>query len=290
MHRVINHIKPHLLMLVLAMALLPILGDTCSGLTPPLRVITSISPLADFARQIGRDRVAVTLLLPPGASPHTYEPTPRTVSSIAKADLFITIGSGLEFWADRLMTTLDDSVTVVTFADIQKVYPDDPHIWLDPLISIEMVNKIKEALLSKDPEHAAFYNKHAVHFIKELRSLDNEIAERVDAFRIKSFVTFHNAWSFFARRYGLRIAGVIEEGPGKEPTAKHLDRILSELKRLDIRVIFAEPQFNPRVAEAIAREAGGTVLILDPIGGQDKRITYIDMMRYNLQVMEQAMK
>lgn len=290
MHGAINHIKPKLLMLVLTLFFIPLPADTCSGLTRTLRVVASIAPLADFARQVGKDRVAVTLLLPPGASPHTYEPTPRTITSITKADLFITVGSGLEFWADRLITALDDSVLVVTFTDMQDLFPDDPHIWLDPLISIEMIHKIRDAFSKKDPEYALFYRQQAADFIKKLRSLDEEIAERVGAFRTRSFVTFHNAWAFFARRYDLRIAGVIEEGPGKEPTARHLDHILDTLKRMDIRVIFAEPQFNPRVAEAVAREAGGTVLILDPIGGQNERVTYIDMMRYNLQVMEQVMK
>jgi zinc transport system substrate-binding protein len=290
MHGAINNIRSKLLMLVLILSFLPLSANTCIGLTRTLRVVTSIAPLADFARQVGKDRVAVTLLLPPGASPHTYEPTPRTITSITKADLFITIGSGLEFWADRLMTALDDSVTVITFTDMQKAFPDDPHIWLDPLISIEMIHKMREAFSKKDPEHASVYRQQAADFIKRLRSLDKEIAERVGAFRTRSFVTFHNAWAFFARRYDLRIAGVIEEGPGKEPTARHLDHILDKLKRMDIRVIFAEPQFNPRVAEAVAREAGGTVLILDPIGGQIDRVTYIDMMRYNLQVMEQVMK
>jgi zinc transport system substrate-binding protein len=277
-------------MLLLTLSFITLSADTSSGATHTLRVVASIAPLADFARQVGKDRVAVTLLLPPGTSPHTYEPTPRIITSISKADVFITIGSGLEFWADRLMTTLDNSVTVVTFTDLQEAFPGDPHVWLDPLISIEIVHKIKDAFSKRDPEHASFYSQQAAHFIKELRSLDKEISDSVAGFRTRSFVTFHNAWSFFAKRYGLTITGVIEEGPGKEPTAKHLDSILDDLKRSDTRIVFAESQFNSRVAEAVAREAGGVVLILDPIGGQKERVTYIDMMRYNLQVMEQVMK
>ncbi|HWR88834.1 MAG TPA: metal ABC transporter substrate-binding protein, partial [Dissulfurispiraceae bacterium] len=106
------------------------------------------------------------------------------------------------------------------------------------------------------------------------------------------YVTFHPAWNYFSQRYGLRVIGVIEESPGKEPTARHIARIVKDLKRLGARVVFAEPQFNPAVAEAIAREAGARVLFLDPVGGPNlpDRDTYVKLMQYNLSQMERAMK
>jgi ABC-type Zn uptake system ZnuABC Zn-binding protein ZnuA len=105
-------------------------------------------------------------------------------------------------------------------------------------------------------------------------------------------VTFHPAWNYFSKRYGLKVAGVIEESPGRESSPKHIAKIVSEIKRINSRIVFAEPQFNPKIAEVIAKEAGAKVLFLDPIGGADVkgRDTYIGLMRYNLSVMEEGMR
>lgn len=276
------------------------LSHTSSASDNKLKVVASIAPLADFARQVGGDKVDVTLLLPPGASPHTYEPTPKTMQEISQAKIFIKIGAGLEFWADKLVAaaakgvvTVDCSrgVALIHAHDREKHGEGnvDPHYWLDPLIAIGMVKKIEEAYAKADPADSSYFAQRASSYIAGLTALDKQIAETVKTFRTREYVTFHPAWNYFSRRYGLTVAGVIEEGPGKEPTARHIDRILRELRRLKIRVVFAETQFSPRMAEAIAREAGGRVLMLDPIGGQKERVTYIGMMKYNLALMKEAM-
>jgi zinc transport system substrate-binding protein len=271
--------------------MLPVAAHGSGG---KLKVVASIAPLADFAREVGGGRVDVTLLLPPGASPHTYEPAPKTVLAIAKADVFIRIGEGFEFWADRLVSASNPGVrTVKCSQGLALLRHDggvDPHIWLDPLICIKIIKKIEEAFSAADKADSSYYRQNAASYIASLSALDREIAERVKTFRTREYVTFHPAWNYFSRRYGLKVAGVIEEGPGKEPSPRHLGRLLADLKRMKTRIIFAEPQFSPKMAEVLAREAGGEVLILDPIGGTDGRRTYIDMMRYNLSVMEKAMK
>jgi zinc transport system substrate-binding protein len=265
-----------------------------------LKVVASIAPLADFARQVGKDRVDVLLLLPPGASPHTYEPVPRTVQEISKAKIFVEIGAGLEFWADRLIAAAAKGITTVTCSDgIQLIRGEDhdhalsnvnPHIWLDPVICMKIVDRIAAAFAAADPANAAFYRNNAVAYVSRLGALDREIAQTVKTFRTREYVTFHPAWDYFARRYGLRVAGVIEEAPGKEPTPRYVQHILDEVRKMKTKVIFAEPQFSPRIAEAIAREAGARVLMLDPIGGGKGRETYIALMKYNLAMMEKAMK
>jgi zinc transport system substrate-binding protein len=266
-----------------------------------LKVVASIAPLADFARQVGGNRVDVTLLLPPGASPHTYEPTPRTMQEISKARVFIKIGAGLEFWAEKLFAAAGkDVLTVdcskgVALISAGRDHEEhgggnvDPHYWLDPVIAAAMVAKIADAFSTAAPHDSPYFRKRASAYAAELNALDEQIARTTRTFRVKAYVTFHPAWNYFSRRYGLTVAGVIEEGPGKEPSARHIDRILRELRRLKIGVVFAETQFSPRIAEAIAREAGGRVLMLDPIGGQKGRETYIEMMRYNLSLMQKAM-
>jgi zinc transport system substrate-binding protein len=265
-----------------------------------LKVVASIAPLADFTRQVGKDRVNVLLLLPPGASPHTYEPVPRTVQEISKARIFIEIGAGLEFWADRLIAATAKGITTVTCSEgIQLIKGEDhdhalsninPHIWLDPVICMKIVDKIAAAFAAADPANAAFYRSNAAAYNSRLAALDREIAQTVKTFRTREYVTFHPAWDYFARRYGLTVAGVIEEAPGKEPTPRYVQHILDEVRKMKTKVIFAEPQFSPRIAEAIAQEAGAQVLMLDPIGGGKGRETYIALMKYNLAMMAKAMK
>ncbi len=265
-----------------------------------LKVVASIAPLADFARQVGKDKVDVLLLLPPGASPHTYEPLPRTVREISKAKIFIKIGAGLEFWADRLVAASARGITTVTASDgvgllkgeehDHAVSNVNPHIWLDPVLCMKIVQNVAAAFSAADPANASFYRNNAAAYVSRLAALDRQIAQTVETFRTRDYVTFHPAWDYFARRYGLRVAGVIEEAPGKEPTPRHIQHILEEVRRMKTKVVFAEPQFSPRIAEAIAQEAGGRVLMLDPIGGGKGRETYIDLMKYNLAVMEKAMR
>jgi zinc transport system substrate-binding protein len=287
---------------LLTFIVVPLFFNAVDASAAKVKVIATITPLADFARQVGGARVDVTLLLPAGASPHTYEPTPKTVQEISKAKVFIRIGAGLEFWADKLVSAAARDVTIVTCSDGialikgedhdhgHAVSNVDPHIWLDPIICIKIIKKIEDAFSRVDPSNSSYYKKNASEYIARLTSLDREISEKVRTFRTKEYITFHSAWNYFSKRYGLRVAGVIEEGPGKEPSARHIGDILRLIKGLKTRVVFAEPQSSTRIAEVIAKEAGAQVLILDDLGGQKGRETYLDLMRYNLAVMEKAFK
>jgi zinc transport system substrate-binding protein len=265
-----------------------------------IKVIASIAPLADFAKQVGGERVDVKLLLPPGASPHIFEPTPKTMKDISYARVFVKIGAGLEFWAEKLIQAsgtkrliiVDSSSGIPLIRESRSHSPAgiDPHIWLDPVIASSIVAKIEKALIEADPQGAEFYKQNASMYKKKLLQLNNDISAKVKTFRIKEYVTFHPAWNYFSRRYGLRVVGVIEESPGKEPSPKHLEKIIREINRIGRRVVFVEPQFNPKIAEVIAKESHARVLSLDPIGGQKGRETYIDMMKYNISVMESVMR
>ncbi len=158
------------------------------------------------------------------------------------------------------------------------------------MIAGSIVTKIEKAFIEADPQGAEFYKQNASMYKKNFYSLIKRSLKKSRTFRIKEYVTFHPAWNYFSKRYGLRVAGVIEESPGKEPSPKHIANIIREINRIGSRVVFVEPQFNPKIAEAIAKESGARVLFLDPIGGQKGRETYIDMMRYNITVMESVMK
>ncbi|MBI5143125.1 MAG: zinc ABC transporter substrate-binding protein [Nitrospirae bacterium] len=277
---------------------------------PPIPVAAGIQPVADFARQVGGERVNVTRLLPPGANPHSFDPSPSLVASLSNARVFFRVGAGLEYWADRIVSSSASSVKTVTLIDGLDVLPFgeedpqahgdhghdddghehgtiDPHVWLDPLLAMRMVDRMASELSSLDPSGAGFYNKRAELYKAELKKLHDDIVASVSRFRTKEFVTFHNSWNYFARRYGLKLAGIIEEAPGREAGPRKLAALVRRIKSSGIKVIFAETQFSPRAAEAIARESGARVAMLDPMGGGPG---YISMMRANLAAMEKAMK
>ena len=293
--------KPARVVLLLAFIFVFASPAFVSAAQQRVKVVASIPPLADFARQVGGDKVDVALLLPPGASPHTFEPSPRVMQEIASARIFIKIGAGLEFWADKLIAAANRNILLVDCSEGVDLIRDaahdhgglhgaDPHYWLDPVICLKVVTRIENALIAADPGNAALYRKNAAAYRERLVALDREIAASIKTFRTMEYITFHSAWNYFSRRYGLKVAGVIEESPGKEPSPRHIGAILRALKKMKTKVVFAEPQFSPKIAEAIAREGGGRVLFLDPEGGLKGRETYIDLIRYNVSMMEKAMK
>lgn len=278
-----------------------------------LKVVASIFPLGDIAKQVGGERVDVKVMLPPGVSPHTFEPTPLEMMEMHNAKVFVKAGAGLEFWAEKMLKASGSKGLIVVDASAglpltkgihsreaeMKNYNShdfsesaDPHIWLDPVFAKTVVDKITDVLSRADSAGKQYYSERAGKYKKDLDALNNEIMEEVKKFRIKEYVTFHPAWNYFSKRYGLKVAGVIEESPGREPSPKHIARIIREIKRIRSKVVFAEPQFNPAIAEVIAKEAGANVLFLDPIGGPNikGRDTYLGLMRYNLSVMKEAME
>ena len=301
------------------------------GSPEKIPVAASIIPLGDFCQKIGGDRVEVQVLIPPGASPHVYEPTPATVAKAQTARLLVYVGAGLDPWADRLVRSRGARDLAVVEAvqglsllgDVDSQHHDhheghghekeglsheggskaasggkkaahphgNPHVWLDPVAVQGICRRIAEALIKIDPEHRPAYEANLGRYLAELEELNQEIAGKVAGFRLKEYVCFHPAFPYFARRYGLKEVGVIELAPGREPTPRHIQKIVQAIRKYGVKVVFAEPQLSHRVAEVIAREAGAKVLILDPLGGQPPYGTdYLKLMRYNLSVLEQAMQ
>jgi len=275
-----------------------------------LPVAASIFPVADMVKQVGGDHVEVITIIPPGASPHTFELKPGVLKKISSARIFFMVGAGLEYWNEKFVKSSEDRLMKVVLSDgvdlihekehhhgekAGKPHFEDtfanPHIWLDVEIAKSMVKKIVTALASIDNGHALYYEERGNKYMAELDRLDQAIYKETGKFKIKKYVAFHPAWDYFARRYGLESAGVIESVPGKSPTPLDIKNIVGNIKKHGVKAVFAEPQFNPKVAEVIAKEAGVKVLMLDPMGGPGikDRGNYIDLMRYNLAVLQEAM-
>ncbi len=281
-----------------------------------LSVVTSIFPIADIVQQVGAPYVDTYFIIPAGASPHTFEPKPSQIRRFSSARVFFMIGAGLELWAQKFVATAGKDLFTVTLSDgiplIRSIesghihdngpagaghrsgHPEfsNPHIWLDPVIVRSLTERIVAGLSQVDSRHTGHYRRRGDDYIEKLAELDREIRSAVSNFTIQKFVSFHPAWDYFARRYGLESAGVIETAPGRDPTSRQIKQIIAEIKKHRIRAVFAEPQLNPKVAEVIAREADVRVLLLDPMGSPDipGRRTYLELMRYNLQILKEAMQ
>ncbi|MFN3395182.1 MAG: metal ABC transporter substrate-binding protein [Thermodesulfovibrionales bacterium] len=266
-------------------------------------IVVSIYPLKDIVEQVGGEKVRVDFVIPPGASPHTFEPKPSDINKLNRAKAIFLIGGGLEFWAEKVIRSLNKKPGVVILSKGLPLSKEnhlhgkqeeifDPHIWLDPVMVMSMVNSIRDTLIDLDPSNKNYYIKRAEGFKRELDGLHSRIKESVRGFRVKEFVTFHSAWNYFSRRYGLRVIGIIEESPGKEASPAHIVRIIEEIRKTKGKVVFIEPQFNPKAAEVIAKETGAKIFILDPIGNPriKGRGSYIGLMNYNLSVFERALK
>ncbi len=287
-----------LLLISLALALSACGGTAESGKqNGRLRVVASITPLADFARQVGGNRVQVEVLVPAGASPHTYELTPAQLKAVTRARVLILNGVGLEFWADKVISSADNpNLMVVTASDGIKILAGDedspggnPHTWLSPLKAMFQVEKIRDAFAKADPAGAEVYRRNADKYLQELRALDQEIRREVAGFSSRRFIAFHAAWSYFAADYGLEEAGVVESRPGQEPSPAEIADIIRKAREIKARAIFAEPQFSSKAAETIADETGIRVLMLNPLG-RPPDYGYIDMMRFNLSQISLALR
>lgn len=282
-----------------------------------ISVTASILPLGDFCQKIGGEQVAVQVLVPPGASPHVFEPSPTAVAQALKSQVFVYVGAGLDPWAERLLKTQKSPQRAVVEAVagmplIEAVAEAEhhehgakehgeaehhhheggnPHVWLDPVLAQDICRRIAQALIQVDPAHKKAYEENLARYLQQLEDLDRDIKKSVATFRHKEYVSFHPAYTYFSRRYGFKELSVIEEAPGREPSPGHLQRIIAAIKKSGGEAVFAEPQFSPRVAEIIAQEAGVKVLFLDPLGGRPPYGSdYLKLMRHNLAVLTQALQ
>jgi zinc transport system substrate-binding protein len=292
--------------------ILCVLWCLSSAAVADVRVVATIFPVADMVRQIGRDAVQVTTLLPAGASPHTFEPIPENVRAVAQAAVFVEVGAGLDTWAEKLRAAHTGPMTVVTLTaglpllnaahdhgephsgDPRGGDPHggDPHVWLDPiLVRDHCVPAILRALSQADPARQAIFDQGASELAAALTRLDADIRGAFAAVPNRNYVAFHSAWRYFGRRYDLREVAVVESFPGKEPSAREVAAVIEQARAAGVKTVLVEPQFNPRMAEQIAHDIGAHLTVVDPLGGPDLpgRTQYLELMRYNLQAFVKAL-
>jgi len=270
--------------------LVAILASSCAPRSQPveteeakINVVVSILPQAYFVRRVGGDRVEVTVIVPPGASPATYEPSASQMRSLAQADLYIRIRVPFEeAWMGKIAAANPDMLIIDSSEGIERIGGKDPHIWLSPRLVKLQVQAIYKGLVEVDPENKALYAQNRDQFIADLEALDVEIAEVLAQVRGKKFMVFHPVWSYFARDYGLQQIAI--EVEGKEPSAAELAALIETAKTEGIKAIFVQPQFSSKTAETIARQIGAQVVYVDPLAED-----WMDNMRLVAETFAQAL-
>jgi len=242
--------------------------------TGRLRVVTTIGVLADWARQVGGDRVEVTSILSGNESPHTYEIKPADVKTVADARVLFKVGLGMEEWLDPAIQNSGNKTLVVVGAatgltDIVQGDEHDrsgnPHVWLDPEYAKLGIKNLVTALVKLDPKGESLYRKREAAYFVRLDSLSAVISAQFAGLSDRRLITYHDAWPYFARRFGLDIIATVEPIPGQEPSARELARLVDLIRRERIRVITTEPQLPSVLPNMLASETGVKVVVLNPL-------------------------
>ncbi|HEY5094200.1 MAG TPA: metal ABC transporter substrate-binding protein [Candidatus Eremiobacteraceae bacterium] len=253
-----------------------------------LKVAVTFSTLGAIVQDVGGDLIDVTSLVPVGAAPETYEPTPADLVALSHADVVFENGSGLEVWLDKLLRSAGGDkqpVTLSGYSDLS--HAQNPHFWLDPRKASEYAAKIAHALEQADPRHAAEYRLRLKQTQTRYGALDRWIAREIATIPPdrRVMICFHDAWYYFDERYGIRDIGAIEPSPGQEPSAGAFAQLIASAKANHVRAVFAEPQFSPKLAKQLADGAGivtVTDLYDDTLGATPDLSTYEGLMRYDV--------
>lgn len=241
--------------------------------TAPLTVAVTILPQKQFVDRIAGDYARVIVLVPPGADPHTHEPTPKQLEDISRASVYVKVGSGIEFeraWMDKLsgvnprMTVVDSSTGIQLISGQSEGGSGaDPHIWLSPKNAKIMAENTYQGLAFADPLHKAEYRANTDSYLRDLDTLDADISHEISKKQIHTIMVYHPAWSYFARDYGLLQIPI--ETDGKDPTPKGLENLVRQAKAGNITVVFASPEYSTKSADVIAKEIGGSVALVSPL-------------------------
>jgi len=306
-------LRPNLCALLLALQLLSfMIGPAIvSAKTPDegLNVVVTIPVLRDFVEQVGGPYVSVTSLLKGYENEHTYSPKPSDLIAVRKARLLFKVGIGLEVWVSplvknaggpalRVVTTStgigligDAHVAEADHADEEPTAGGNPHVWLDPVNAVTMIRHVTEALIQADPTHADEYRKNQAAYITRLDRLQNELTGRVRDLADRQFVAHHPAWPYLARRFRFDIVGTIQLQSGGEPSARHIQKLIQTMRQRKVKVVVSEIQLSQKVPDLLAKETGARVVVLTTLpGGLPRTDTYLDMLRYNVLQLVNALE
>jgi len=287
-----------------------------------LQVVTTLFPLYDFARTIGGDKAHVTMLLPPGVEPHTFEPRPEDMIRISRAGLFIYTSKYMEPWAEKVVTGIDSRTLRVVNAGERVTYRAgvtedehdhghkgsgehdhhhdqkgmDPHIWLDFDNAALMVDTILDGFIAADPGNGGVYRQNAEILKKRLAALDQKYRKKLSSCSTRKLLHGgHYTFGYLARRYDLEYHALSGISSDSEPSAERMVTLVREIKSSGAKYLFAEELLSPRLTETLAQEAGVGVLMLHGAHNlsrddMSRNVTFFDLMERNLEQLQKGLQ
>ena len=274
-----------------------------------VKVVTTLFPLYDMARSVGADNADVSLLLPPGAEAHSFEPKPSDIVKVGEADVFVYTGKFMEPWAADVVKAAAGRNLVVVDASrgtrmIPGVFHDedeppgslDPHIWLDFDNAQQMVRNIAGALEKKDSTNRSLYERRADEYCRQLMQLDSVYRTTLAACRHREIVYGgHYAFGYMAARYGLKYFAAQGVSPDAEPTAQDLAKLVEQIRRDSVKYVFYEELTSPKIAQTIARETDARLLLLNAAHNVtrdqlERGVTFFDILRADLENLKTGLE
>ena len=280
-----------------------------------IKVVTSFYPMYLLASNVVKDIDNVELVNMTNSSTgclHDYSLTTDNIKLLEDCDIFIINGAGMESFLDKVIKQNPDLKIIDSSEGIELIKSDEtdehdhdhshdhnhdheeeynPHVWLSVKNAIKQVENMRDKLIEFDSENKDKYSVNSDEYISKLNALDEKIHNELDNIKNKNIVTFHEAFPYFAKEYGLNIVGVVQREPGSEPSAKELQETIDKIKTLDVKAICVEPQYSTKAAQTISKETNVGVYTLDPIVTQEsENSSYIDIMNKNLQTLKEALK
>lgn len=283
-------------------------GSASKNNLSKVQVAVSFYGLEEWTKIVGGDRVQVTNLLPPGAEPHEWEPSPNDLKALNKASAFFYVGAGYEHWVDQTLKALGNKSLVAVEAShgfelMESAEQEDghdhggldPHLWLDPQGAIQMVQSVRDGLSQVDPEGKSVYTANADAYIAKLKTLDASFAAGLSSCKSDEIFTNHAAYGYLAHRYDLHQHAILGLSPESEPDPKTLADLTKLAKEEGVKVIFTETVASNKLTEVLAKEVGAKTLVLHTFENltDDERkagVDYIKVMEQNLANLKQGLE
>ena len=259
-----------------------------------IEVVAAFYPLAEVVRQVGGAHVEVADLTPAGTEPHDLEPSTDDVDQIEDADLVVIMGRDFQTAIERVVERRDGATLEVLDALGVPKDSNDPHVWLDPIQMQQIVDAVEVALAKADPDNAATFEANADAYNQQLDALDANYEQGLGTCKSRIIVTAHEAFGWLAQRYNLDEHAISGIDPEREPDPRRLAELADLVREKQITSVFTEELLSPKIAEALAREAGVTTEVFDPVESIAKKkqadgADYLSVMRDNLQTLRAAL-
>ncbi|PRS31745.1 zinc ABC transporter substrate-binding protein [Bacillus sp. RJGP41] len=281
-----------------------------------IHIVTTFYPMYEFTKNITKDKAQVDLLIPSNIEPHDWQPTPKDMAAIQKADFLVYNSLLMETWLSSIQESLDKGqplfieaskgITLMEGSEEESDHDDeesdhhdeeheqlDPHVWLSPVLAQKEVQTITDAIVKQDPENKDYYESNSQDYIEQLKELDELYRTTLDKASNKEMITQHAAFGYLANEYGLKQVPIAGLSPSEEPSPAKLAELKKYAKEHQINVIYFEETTSPKVAQTLAGELGAETEVLNTLEGlskedQEKGLSYIEVMKNNLKSLEKS--